>query len=348
MQVRIEAPVVAKKNGRKMSGKSLKALDGQAAATPLSRYIADGGETTRKLSDIDIGGGSMRLEGRSTGLVVISEYDCERRLTAAELRSLVAYTRAQWLEGVGESFAAEIEQAYGARLVIDVAKSNAKQPRGGSTKRAPILTAVDAGDLEAVRLRLDAGDDVQTRNRQGDSLIQVAIKHQDDALGAELVRAGAELVMETYGHSMLWAARSGMVDTVRAFLESGVEPDLPAGNGMVSLAAAINQERIDVARALLDAGADVNLVDANRYTAAHHAQSAEALELLLDHGARLDIPNLDGETVLEDLQRDVVVETHWRTGEKREITEGGEYERRVERNAALRPVLRRRGFVVRD
>ena len=128
------------------------------------------------------------------------------------------------------------------------------------------------------------------------------------------------------GANAFWlAARYGEPEILQVLAEHGADPHVMPASRMSALQAAMgitrnaaenrrNQvdapeidpaelERItlDIARAVLDAGVDVNLADERGDTALHHAVRigfASVVDLLASNGARLDATNERGETAL--------------------------------------------------
>jgi ankyrin repeat protein len=112
----------------------------------------------------------------------------------------------------------------------------------------------------------------------------------------------------------LRAALSADLATLRLLLQHGADPRLatPAGTTALMAAAGVNwvvaqtytestQARLDTVAFLLDLGADVNATNSMGLTAllgAANRGSNEIIELLVRHGARLDIQDREGRTPL--------------------------------------------------
>jgi ankyrin repeat protein len=98
---------------------------------------------------------------------------------------------------------------------------------------------------------------------------------------------------------LTWAARHGFANRVRLLLDAGVDPDgrgtrHPILKGRTALGIAIHEGHVDVARLMLERGADVNARD--RATALHQAAlrgDPDLVELLLDHGADPNVHDAD-------------------------------------------------------
>ena len=98
---------------------------------------------------------------------------------------------------------------------------------------------------------------------------------------------------------LMYAAREGCVDCARALLEAGAELNLPDPEGLSPLLMAILNQRYDVAALLIDKGADPNAFD---FWGRGPLYAAADLNTL-PRGGRPDRPSLDRTTALEIAER---------------------------------------------
>jgi len=96
---------------------------------------------------------------------------------------------------------------------------------------------------------------------------------------------------------------------VKRLIARGVKPDFDFNeayggrSGESPLTMAIGRGHLDVARILLEAGADPNRRDAFDQSPLERARTAEAVELLVAHGARADLPKSGQDRFLAAAQR---------------------------------------------
>jgi ankyrin repeat protein len=110
----------------------------------------------------------------------------------------------------------------------------------------------------------------------------------------------------------LQAAKLGDVELMRLLLEYGADPSITTEEGATPLMAAAgvgiwqagesagsNDDVFEAVKICYELGNDVNAVDANGDTALHgaaHRGSNEIVQLLVENGAKLDVPNTLGWT----------------------------------------------------
>lgn len=124
-----------------------------------------------------------------------------------------------------------------------------------------------------------------------EALAWAARNDRVDAIEA-LTERGAALDTDVYaGTPLLWAAAQGKAGAVRKLIELGADPDCPStfggpshGSGVTALHLAAQNNRLDVLRILLDAGADTtvrdDLYDSTPEGWADHFGKKRALALL--------------------------------------------------------------------
>lgn len=189
------------------------------------------------------------------------------------------------------------------RLVTAGADANGTDISGDTV----LMAAVRAGNADAVRALLDAGAQVNTTEPQvGHTALMWAVREDRPELVALLIGREASLELKT---------RTGAKPAVRppgagggshgvGIVRGGVPPqgEQPATpGGMTALSFAAREGRLEAARLLLDAGADVNAADANSISplvmAITNRHTAVA-SLLLARGANATAADWWGRTPL--------------------------------------------------
>lgn len=166
------------------------------------------------------------------------------------------------------------------------------------------LSAADS--VKTADVLLDASFDVnEEAYTEGDwkatPLYYAISRGQNLALAKHLLKRGA------YPEHCLWAAAfKDSVAAIRLLIQAGATVDAIA-EGETPFLFAVKWSRFKAAEELLKAGADVNFRDETGKSAVHYMlkkrSDAKYVALLLEHGARLDVPNRDGVTAESMLSR---------------------------------------------
>ena len=189
------------------------------------------------------------------------------------------------------------------RLIAAGADANGTDISGDTV----LMAAIRAGNTDAVRTLLDAGAKVDAVEPQvGHTALMWAVREDHPELVTLLLTRGASLELKT---------RTGATPAVRppgagggshgvGIVRGGVPPQgeqNPTPGGMTALQFAAREGRLDAARLLIDAGADVNTPDANGISPLLMAISnrhTPVAALLLSHGANPNAVDWWGRTPL--------------------------------------------------
>jgi hypothetical protein len=241
MLIRItgHAEVTSDDGGGVPTGAALRALDGAESDDECSNYLDN------DLADLGITGGKVRLlyDAGERAFRVVTEYTSPEKLSPTRLKRLARATAGQWSDEIGEGCFDELADRLG--VTIDLAPLGARrapdveQVDDGKAVKKPstaLFRAAREGDLAALRKRLDAGDDVNARQRGSTPLHQAVISgHASAAL--ELIARGADVhALDARGEDplMLAALSNRITDAVaatvaRALLERGANVHGPRG-----------------------------------------------------------------------------------------------------------------------
>jgi ankyrin repeat protein len=159
--------------------------------------------------------------------------------------------------------------------------------------------AAEDGNEALVRLLLDAGANINTPRNRYPSALTLAARQGKEAVVQMLMDAGADVdSQDNYGDSaLIAAAESGHVELVRYLLDAGADINLRNMKSETARFGAVLGGYEDVVRVLLDAGADVDDRTAFNETALSHAVRHDKKEIvrhLLAAGARIDTRTLAG------------------------------------------------------
>jgi ankyrin repeat protein len=123
----------------------------------------------------------------------------------------------------------------------------------------PLMRAAADQPLDVLQLLLEAGADVNARDRAGRSAVDLAMEHgRNDVAEWLQERGGTAPDQRRFSAGLLAAAERGEVEQVRAMLAGGADPDVRGDAGMTPLILAAREGHELTVAVLLEAGADVN------------------------------------------------------------------------------------------
>lgn len=163
---------------------------------------------------------------------------------------------------------------------------------GSESGSTALHAAVDWGRPEIVRSLLANGADVNVQDNEGWSSLHVAIFHGDAGLVGELVAAGADVdanVFTTGRTALLQALEDRKFDIARMLIDAGADVNRHKDGQTTPLMAAVAAGRNDLVRALIEKGAEVNVRADDGRTALSIAEAGgqQAIaEILLKAGAK--------------------------------------------------------------
>ena len=191
------------------------------------------------------------------------------------------------------------------RLLLDAgADPNAADPTG----ETPLMEAARVGTLGAVKLLLERGAVLDARDPAFEqTALMVAVRENHPDVVAFLVERGADVNARTRtGATPAWILPNSVpgfghgVGIVRGGLPArGLRNPIPGA--LFPLLYAARDGRLDIARTLVAAKADVNQVDANGITpliAAITNNHVDVARFLIDHGADINASDWYGRTPL--------------------------------------------------
>jgi hypothetical protein len=173
--------------------------------------------------------------------------------------------------------------------------------------------AAQYGHTEIVRILLDEGDDVNTKDEHGDTALIYAANNGHLEVVELLLQAGANM-NAAQDAALKGAAIRGHTETVRLLLEEGADVNVQFENGWTALMWAAQNGHVKTVKLLLQKGADIDARDNNGRTALMKAIEGnpfvmtlywiwkrnrnKVIEYLLDAGASVNLKYNDGMTAL--------------------------------------------------
>jgi hypothetical protein len=162
-----------------------------------------------------------------------------------------------------------------------------------------MVLACGSGSVESVALLARAGADIDELSAsRGETALNLAVDGKNKKMLEALIAAGANANgMGRFGRTpLMTAARSGSVDIVGVLLDGGADANKNEGYGrgqpsktaLIYAAMYAGEASADIARLLVDFGADMDCMDEGGNTALHAAclrENATATKALLACGA---------------------------------------------------------------
>jgi cytohesin len=172
-----------------------------------------------------------------------------------------------------------------------------------------LIDATKNGDLAGVQAELDNGVDVNAKDDDGDTPLDVAEDHPEtaDFLRKHGANTGDWLNADKSIHT---AVRDGNIEAVKQYLDAGTDVNAKDENGVTPLHQAAFYGQKEVVELLIAKGADVNAKEEDGWTPLHFAAESapwqltrghkEVAELLIAAGADVNARDNWGRTPLHE------------------------------------------------
>ncbi len=275
------------------------------------------------LADIGLIGGRLEFvyDEESKRLRILTVYHSPRKLKKAELQKLVEETRGQWSDGIGEGDVG-LEPGNGVYLdaypaitdvdlddiLVEQIDDGVKVPR---PRKSPLFNAAKKGDVAKLKQLIDAGEDVNARDRERRTPLLEAVLANQPAAARVMIESGADLnAADKHGSTaVLRAAMHGYIKILEQLLQAGADPnycDPKDYSEHPPLHIACNRGHFAAVKLLVQYGADVNYQCSDGgYSALMHLKPAdvEIAKFLIEHGADTELVNLFDKGMDADLKR---------------------------------------------
>jgi len=168
----------------------------------------------------------------------------------------------------------------------------------------PLLLALKAGHVEVAGALLDTGADPRPADVEGATPLMIAVLSAPEMVDPLLTAGSEAAATDRVGRSALHYAvdspTPARVSVVESLARGGSELDARTDAGSTALHLALRGGHGEAAAALIRAGADVRLRDADgrRPLALSIESELDLIEALVAAGAELDEPDEDGRTAL--------------------------------------------------
>ena len=185
----------------------------------------------------------------------------------------------------GVSPLTEAARLSNARLVKMLLNAGAKVDSANPDGETALMTAISGGDLSVVQMLVDAGANVNTvekfhnqtplmyaaaANRNAGEMVKLLLSKGADVKPRALysdwpsqVTSEPRTQYRSVGglNALLYAARSGCYPCVEELIAAGADVNLPTPEGITPLMIALDNQHNDVAKLLMDKGANLNVWD---------------------------------------------------------------------------------------
>jgi len=178
-----------------------------------------------------------------------------------------------------------------------------------------LLLAIQRGDREATLKLLQEGADINVRDVQGRTTpVMIATYQHNTEMVRELIQAGADINIRDNNkeNPLLHAGAQGWLDILRLAIEAHADTSLTNRFGGISIIPASERGHVEVVRELLTR-TDINVNHINNlgWTALLEAimlsdggqAHQHIVQLLIDHGTDVNLPDKDGVTPLQHARK---------------------------------------------
>lgn len=155
------------------------------------------------------------------------------------------------------------------------------RPAFNKTLTRELFRALDSRDHDNIVALVDAGADLEARNSDGLTPLQLAADNRSDDAVAILIKLGADINAASTTEKMTalhYAAKNSDTDTLKVLIAAKADLNLKDSKGLTALHHAAIEADDDNVELLAEAGADVLAKDNLGRTASKHAEKKAGSE----------------------------------------------------------------------
>lgn len=167
--------------------------------------------------------------------------------------------------------------------------------------KSPLIAAVNAGDLDRVRMLLGSGASIRAKEQDGTTALSVAVNRGNLEIVRYLLDAGAKVNVADKSKQtpLMQLDDDSSVELANLLILHGAKVNVKDEDGNTPLILAARNASAAVLKVLIDAGAEVNAVNSDGETALMAAadnDNIEKVRLLLLAGAEVNAHDKEGDT----------------------------------------------------
>ncbi|PAE36331.1 ankyrin repeat domain-containing protein [Bacillus sp. 7884-1] len=173
-----------------------------------------------------------------------------------------------------------------------------------------LIQAAERKDVDTILRLIEEGVDINTQDSDGRTSTMIATYNNDTESAKILIDAGADVNIQDdmKNNPFLYAGAEGYLDILKLTIKAGADPTVTNRYGGTALIPASEHGYVDVINELLSkTDIDINHVNDLGWTAMLEAiilnngdgKQQQTVQLLIDHGADVNIPDIDNVTPLQ-------------------------------------------------